>query len=44
MQLLPEEIVEKFPYRFFKQNGTSERLLDVVRATEGDLQVLDFPI
>ncbi|CAM9570500.1 unnamed protein product [Pylaiella littoralis] len=38
MQLLPEEIVEKFPYRFFKQNGTSERLLDVVRATKGDLQ------
>ncbi|CAN0271824.1 unnamed protein product, partial [Ectocarpus sp. 8 AP-2014] len=38
MQLLPAAVVAKLPYRFFKQNGTSERLLDMVSATEGDTQ------
>ncbi|CAB1109790.1 unnamed protein product [Ectocarpus sp. CCAP 1310/34] len=39
MQLLPEEIVSRLPFRYFRQNGTSETLLDQVRATEGDLQL-----
>ncbi|CAM9518125.1 unnamed protein product, partial [Hapterophycus canaliculatus] len=36
MKLLPVAITAKLPFRFFKQNGTSEKLLDMVRATEGD--------
>lgn len=42
MKLLPPEITAQLPYRFFKQNGTSEKLLDMVRATDGDTQVLFF--
>lgn len=39
IKLLPAAVVAQLPYRLFKQNGTSERLLDMVRATEGDMQV-----
>ncbi|CAM9596728.1 unnamed protein product [Pylaiella littoralis] len=40
MKLLSAAVVAQLPYRLFKQNGTSERLLDMVRATEGDMQNL----
>lgn len=40
MKLLPEAVVAKVPFRFFKQNGASEGLMDRVRATEGDMQEL----
>ncbi|CAB1113369.1 unnamed protein product [Ectocarpus sp. CCAP 1310/34] len=43
MHLLPEEIVSRLPFRYFRQNGTSETLLDQVRATEGDLQIRAVP-
>ena len=36
VKLLPDAVVDELPFRFFKQNGASEGLMDRVRAPEGD--------
>lgn len=41
--VVPEEISSRLPFRFFKQNGASETLLDQTRATEGNMQVDAVP-
>ena len=39
MRLLPEAVQAKLPYRWFRQNATSLKVLDMVRATDGDIPV-----
>ena len=42
LALLPEKIRASLPFRFFKQNGSSLQLLDMVRATDGNVEVLFY--